>query len=82
MGDRHFAQQAQIVADAKWVFELHSALRHPQTPDEALMPLLREPVPDPTCSRLLGAARAIKQVLLSVQVDLDPTVTVASEAVT
>jgi len=76
VGNGHFAQQVQIVADATWVFELHSALRHPQTESPTLLPFLREPVPDDASSRLLDAARAIRQVLLSVQVALDPTVTV------
>lgn len=77
----HYARQKKIVDDATWVFELHSALRHPGKENHDLLQILRDPVGEDVRERLLRAARAIKQVLLSTQVDLDPTVRVVWEPV-
>jgi hypothetical protein len=53
----HFARQRQIVADARWVFDLHSALRHPIQACQELLPFLCEPISAGARDRLLSAAR-------------------------
>lgn len=66
IGDSYFARQIQIVRDGKWVFELHTALRHPGSAFANHLWLLREPVPQQHCDRLLRAARGIRAVFLNV----------------
>jgi len=80
IGDGHYAKQREIVSEAKWVFDLHSALRHPGTSSSALLPLMRDPVDPAACDRLVRAARSIRQVFVNVSVDLDPTVWCGSES--
>jgi hypothetical protein len=63
VGDHFHARQIEIVADAKWVFVLHSALRHPGSSFANHVWLLREPPPEEQQARLLGAARAVQAVL-------------------
>lgn len=63
VGDKHFARQTEIVDDAKWVFALHCALRHPGSSFANHVWLLREPPPEEQQIRLLGAARAVQAVL-------------------
>lgn len=71
IGDRRFARQRQIAENAKWVFSLHSALRHPATESDDLIALLRDPVDAGVGNKLCCAAKEIRQVWLSVQVRLD-----------
>jgi hypothetical protein len=63
IGDTHFARQIEIVADAKWVFALHTALRHPGSAFADHIWLLREPPPPEHQARLLRAARGVMAVL-------------------
>lgn len=67
IGDRHFARQIEIVGDAKWVFGLHSALRHPASALAEQVWLLREPIPQAERDRLLRAARGVQGVLRNVE---------------
>ena len=78
IGDRHYARQKQIVEDALWIFQLHSALRHPGKLNQEFLAFLREPVGTDARTRLLDAACAVSRVLLNVQVDLDPTVSLSA----
>ena len=66
IGDSFYARQIEIVQDGKWVFELHTALRHPGSSFTDYVWLLREPVPQQHCDRLLRAARGIRALLLTV----------------
>ena len=75
-----FARQCRIMENAKWIFDLHSALRHPNSENADLILLLREPVGEEVGSRLLSAASEIRQVWLHVHTRLDPTVTVEAAA--
>jgi hypothetical protein len=63
IGDTHFARQIEIVEDAKWVFALHTALRHPGSAFADHLWLLREPPPQEHQARLLRAARGVMKVL-------------------
>lgn len=63
MGGTHFARQIEIVEDAKWVFALHTALRHPGSAFAGHLWLLREPPPPEHQARLLRAARGVMAVL-------------------
>jgi hypothetical protein len=63
IGDTHFARQIEIVEDAKWVFALHTALRHPGSAFADHLWLLREPPPPEHQARLLRAARGVMAVL-------------------
>jgi hypothetical protein len=63
VGDTHFARQIEIVEDAKWVFALHTALRHPGSAFGDHLWLLREPSPPEHQARLLRAARGVMAVL-------------------
>ncbi len=63
IGDAHFARQIEIVEDAKWVFALHTALRHPGSAFADHLWLLREPPPREHQAHLLRAARGVMAVL-------------------
>jgi hypothetical protein len=63
IGDTHYARQIEIVEDAKWVFALHTALRHPGSAFAGHLWLLREPPPPEHQARLLRAARGVMAVL-------------------
>lgn len=67
IGDSFYARQIEIVEDAKWVFALHTALRHPGSALANHLWLLREPIPPECSDRLLRAAGAVKAVLRNVQ---------------
>lgn len=74
VGDNLYARQKQIVEDATWLFDLHTALRHPSSVNSDLLQLLREPVDDNARKRLLSTACALRRILVNVSVKLDPTV--------
>lgn len=73
-GNGYFCRQREIVNNAKWVFELHSAMRHPEKESLDLIALLRDPVCRETGDRLLIAASGIRKVWLSMQCKIDPLV--------
>jgi hypothetical protein len=66
IGDGFFARQAEIVEDAKWLYDLHSALRHPGPTFAEYVWLLKDPIAEEHVARLLRAARGIQALLLSV----------------
>lgn len=70
IGDQYFSMQKRLLQDTKWIFDLHSGLRHPSIPDADLLTLLRDPVAAAMTSRLLSAAKGIQQILLCTQARL------------
>ncbi|MDZ7750600.1 MAG: hypothetical protein U5S82_02805 [Gammaproteobacteria bacterium] len=73
--DNYFGLQKQIVDDLTWVYDLHTALRHPRKKHDDLLKCLRQPIFAEVFQRLLHTAASLRQVLVCVQVNLDPTVT-------
>lgn len=67
IGDSFFARQIEIVEDAKWIFDLHTGLRHPVSKFGDHLWLLREPIPPEHGDHLLQAATAIRAVFINVQ---------------
>lgn len=70
VGDAYYSMQLKIVEDAKWIFDLHTALRHPRSRFKGLMQLLRDPINESVKARLIEAAMGIRQVLLVTQARL------------
>ena len=67
-----FAEDKQIVDDLLWAHGLHTALRHPVTKTAAWSFLLSEPWPMEDTQRLIGTGEAVKQILRSFVLTLDP----------
>lgn len=73
VGDDFYTRQQRIVENARWIFDLHSALRHPKDKNPDLIALLREPVQQDVGQKLLRAAKEISQVWIAVQGRLGAT---------
>lgn len=73
-GDNYYRCQRDMVENAKWIYDLHTAMRHPHIAHGDLVALLRDPVDDAMGERLLLASRGISQVWLAVQSRIDPLV--------